>query len=89
MFNYSTDLQGSQTILSKKSDFIQFNYSTDLQGSQTLFHYSNIYFLFNYSTDLQGSQTSKFHFSSFFCLTTLLIYKVLKLGVQWIYSANV
>ena len=78
MFSYFTDLQGSQTVIAVSESPPPFSYFTDLQGSQTdakeIFHYGK----FSYFTDLQGSQTVVAFRCSFFCLVTLLIYKVLK-----------
>ena len=79
VFNYSTDLQGSQTIPCSVMKIYTFNYSTDLQGSQTYMEAAEVVQLFNYSTDLQGSQTIEEEKTSSNSLTTLLIYKVLKL----------
>ena len=59
------------------------SYFTDLQGSQTNKMHAIMSNMLSYFTDLQGSQTLSSSSSNHLGLVTLLIYKVLKLDLEF------
>ena len=79
--SYFIDLQGSQTRFARLPTTRLLSYFIDLQGSQTHSLTFKRISLLSYFIDLQGSQTTSLALYVALCLVTLLIYKVLKLGV--------